>query len=47
MDPYARLAGLTLMLPPERLAILAELGDQLLDVLIEEELSRFSEYPQS
>jgi hypothetical protein len=42
MDPYARLAGLSLMLTPNWLEVLAELGDQLLDVMIEDELCRLS-----
>lgn len=39
MDPYVRLAGLSLMLPPDWLAVLAEVGDGLLDMLIELEFS--------
>lgn len=39
MDPYVRLAGLSLMLPPDWLAVLAEVGDGLLDMMIEAELS--------
>lgn len=39
MEPYVRLAGLSLMLPPDWLAVLAEVGDGLLDMMIEAELS--------
>lgn len=45
MDPYSRLAGLSLMLPPDWLAVLAEVGDGLLDMMIEAEFSDPEDLP--
>ncbi len=47
MDPYDRLAGLSLMLPPEWLSLLSDFGDELLDAYIAEELARSARAQQA